>query len=64
MTREECFREMCISMAFGGLITLFVFLIIYRVCSPLEVVAYWVCTWAISTYGVWSVIDWMDRKKP
>ena len=63
MNREDCMKEMMISMLIGNLITLVVFTALRAVLAPLEVVGFWVGTWFIATYCVWSVIDWMDRKK-
>ena len=52
-----------ISLLIGNLITLVIFSALHAVFSPLEVVCFWVGTWFIATYAVWSVIDILDRKK-
>lgn len=63
MTREDCMKEMMISLLIGNLITLIIFSALHAVFSPLEVVCFWVGTWFVATYAVWTVIDILDRKK-
>ena len=56
-------KEMMISLLIGNLITLVIFSALHAVFSPLELVGFWVGTWFITTYAVWTVIDILDRKK-
>lgn len=63
MTREDCMKEMLISLLIGNIVTLIIFAALHAVFTPVEVVGFWVGTWFISTYAVWTIIDILDRKK-
>ena len=64
MNREKCLEEMIRSMIIGGVIGMFGLAFVHQqLRGPLEMVVYWIATWGIATYGTWSVIDWMDRRR-
>lgn len=61
--REQCLFELMTSLTIGNLITLIIFAALHTIFTPLEVVGFWVGTWFVATVCVWSVIDWIDRKR-
>lgn len=56
-------KEMLISLLLGNMVTLIIFAALHAVFTPVEVVGFWVGTWFVSTYAVWTIIDILDRKK-
>ena len=64
MNREKNLEEMCRAMAGGGVIgAICLSFVNQELHGPLDLLAYWIATWMISTYCVWSVIDWIDRAR-
>ena len=63
MSREKCLEEMMISMVTGMCISILVISICHEMFCPVELAAFWFGTWCIATYAVWSIIDWVDKKK-
>ena len=63
MSREECIREMAVSMAIGNVITILLFAFLHENFKTGEAVGFLLGTWFVATYAVWSVIDWNDRRK-
>jgi len=63
--REKALIEMCKALTFGAFITMFIFAFCHQMFrSPVEAMGFWIGTWAVAVYAVWSVIDWIDRKTP
>lgn len=64
MKREKSLEEMVKSLIGGGLIGIIaMFAVAKHMRNPLEMLAYWVATWGIASYGVWFVIDLIDTHK-
>ena len=48
----------------GGLIGIIaMFVVAKHMRNPLEMLAYWIATWGIASYGVWFVIDLIDMER-
>ena len=63
MNREQCLEEMSISLLFGGIICMIALAFLHKhFVTPVEVIAFWLSSWMICSYCVWSVIDWIDRR--
>ena len=63
MKREDCLRELALSMAIGNVITIILFAIVHQRFGARDAVAFLIGTWAIATYAVWTISDIVDRKK-
>lgn len=64
MKREQYLEEMLKSMSIGGVIGMICLAFVHQeLKTPLELVVFWVATWMVAMYCVWSVIEWRDRGK-
>ena len=64
MNRERCLEEMIASLFFGGIICMIALALLHKeFVTPAEVIGFWISSWMIATYVVWSVIDWTDRRR-
>ena len=63
MSREECVREGATALVVGNLITIIAFSLVHQGCTSGECFGFLLGTWGVATYCVWSVLDWIDRKK-
>ena len=64
MSREECVREGATALVVGNLITIIAFSLVHQgFTTGGECFGFLLGTWGVATYCVWSVLDWIDRKK-
>lgn len=62
MNREKCRDEMSKALFFGNVITILIFALTHTIFEDaVEVLAYWSATWFVSTYVVWSGMDWIKK---
>ena len=63
VSREQCIGEMALSLVIGNLITIVIFSLVHKQFTAAEAVGFLLGTWGVTTYCVWSVLDWIDKKK-
>ena len=63
MSREESVREGATALVVGNLITIIAFSLVHQGFTTGECFGFLLGTWGVATYCVWSVLDWIDRKK-
>lgn len=64
MEHEKCVKEMYQALALAGEVTMIIFAFVHTMFTNAgECIAFFAGTQVVGTYAVWSVIDWMERKR-
>ena len=61
---EKCVKEMYQSLTLAGVVTMIIFAFVHTMfANAMECIGFFMGTQVVATYAVWSVMDWMERKR-
>lgn len=64
MDHDKCVMQMYQALALAGALTMIIFAFVHTVFdSAGECLAFFIGTQVVGTYAVWSVMDWIERKR-
>lgn len=64
MDHEQCVKEMYQALTLAGVVTMIIFAFVHTMfTSAGECIGFFIGTQVVGTYVVWSVMDWMERKR-